>query len=65
MSVDVPIEVPILPCPWCDITSKLVEHKADYDVSAYYVECEGCGCHGPWADEGEDAVEFWNKRAVK
>ena len=68
MSVDIPIEVPILPCPWCGKTDKLVEHKADYDdyaYYAYYVECEDCRCHGPYYTKNETAIELWNKRVYR
>ncbi len=65
-----PPPIELKPCPFCGSTDLFVE-RATY--SACYVQCDGCGAHGPTEDQESDdegtpgeksAREAWNKRAV-
>lgn len=62
----------LLACPFCGLTDKdSVSPDMGYvpavalnqwPHSTFVVQCEGCGCSGPLAKTGENAVNEWNIR---
>jgi Lar family restriction alleviation protein len=60
----------LLPCPFCGLTDKdtvpnmgLVPAVAIHSYpQGYRVECEGCGCDGPWHHQHSEAIAVWNRR---
>jgi hypothetical protein len=62
----------LLACPFCGLTDKdCVSPDMGYvpavalnqwPQSTFAVQCEGCGCSGPLAKTGENAVNEWNTR---
>lgn len=52
------------PCPFCGSSAELRERWGDCARKPYYeVECTNLDC-GPCQDTEQEAVEYWNKRAV-
>lgn len=55
------------PCPFCG--GKAVNCMKQYDgrIYRYRIQCDnaGCACRTPWLCYQEDAIEVWNRRAVK
>lgn len=50
------------PCPFCG--GEAIERRAaSYPV--FWVKCEACEAEGPTKALEKDAVEAWNRRAVK
>jgi Lar family restriction alleviation protein len=58
-------------CPFCGLTDLDVIHEDEGQFFAVTihtypggsrVECEACGCNGPWHNDYQSALEAWDKR---
>jgi len=60
MTVDLELNFPPIEerCPFCNSSDCGLNEQA-----GTFVECEDCGCEGPWTHAGPDAaVALWNRR---
>ena len=61
-------------CPFCGMSHTDALETANWKAPAvalhqwpgpvFVVQCEGCGCSGPLADTGREAIDKWNGRKV-
>ena len=60
----------LLPCPFCGLTDRdsvapdayIPAVTSNSYPGGYRVECEGCGCNGPFHPQHAAALEAWNHR---
>lgn len=53
-------------CPFCGADKiRLVAQEDTTGQDGFSMMCDECGAMGPFVDNGQEAVELWNKRKIK
>ncbi|WP_363169148.1 Lar family restriction alleviation protein [uncultured Lamprocystis sp.] len=61
------LSVVLNPCSFCGSMELLLTNESDHygRGSREMVACGGCGTHGPWGQDEQDASMLWNKRCAQ
>ena len=51
-------------CPFCGSTAGVAPEDLQISNGLWGVYCDDCTAAGPVADNGEDAIEYWNERII-